>query len=162
MAAGHGWAAGRAVGSYFGHDLGVTESLPLEDPRDALIREQAALIAGLSAQVTDLSAQIAELTGLVRELREQLDAARRAASRNFVFESGCVRVMTVPTSRYVPTGWYSVNRKLSGRSEDVYALARARVLARRHARHVAPRPPGRRVGVVRPGRAGRLPVPAGG
>jgi transposase len=60
----------------------VTESLPPEDPRDALIREQAALIAGLSAQVTDLSAQITELTGLVRELREQLDAARRAASRN--------------------------------------------------------------------------------
>jgi len=60
----------------------VTESLPPEDPRDALIREQAALIAGLSAQVTDLSSQIAELTALVRELREQLDAARRAASRN--------------------------------------------------------------------------------
>jgi hypothetical protein len=50
----------------------VTESLPPEDPRDALIREQAALIAGLSAQVTDLSAQLAELTGLVRELRGQL------------------------------------------------------------------------------------------
>jgi hypothetical protein len=60
----------------------VTESLPPEDPRDALIREQAALIAGLSAQVTDLSAQLAELTGLVRELRGQLEAARRAASRN--------------------------------------------------------------------------------
>jgi hypothetical protein len=60
----------------------VTESLPPEDPRDALIREQAALISGLSAQVTDLSAQIAELTALVRELREQLGAARRAASRN--------------------------------------------------------------------------------
>jgi hypothetical protein len=60
----------------------VTESLPPEDPRDALIREQAALITGLSAQVTDLSAQIAELTALVRGLREQLDAARRAASRN--------------------------------------------------------------------------------
>jgi len=60
----------------------VTGSLPPEDPRDALIREQAALIAGLSAQVTDLSAQLAELTGLVRELRGQLEAARRAASRN--------------------------------------------------------------------------------
>jgi transposase len=60
----------------------VSESLPPEDPRDALIREQAALIAGLSVQVTDLSAQITELTGLVRELREQLEAARRAASRN--------------------------------------------------------------------------------
>jgi hypothetical protein len=60
----------------------VTESLPPEDPRDALIREQAALITGLSGQVTDLSAQIAELTALVRELRAQLEAARRAASRN--------------------------------------------------------------------------------
>jgi transposase len=60
----------------------VTESLPPEEPRDALIREQAALITGLSSQVTDLSAQIAELTALVRELREQLEAARRAASRN--------------------------------------------------------------------------------
>jgi len=46
----------------------VTGSLPPEDPRDALIRE--------------LSAQVAELTSLVVELREQLDAARRAASRN--------------------------------------------------------------------------------
>ena len=60
----------------------MTGSLPPQDPRDALIREQAALIAGLSAQVTDLSAQLAELTGLVRELRGQLEAARRAASRN--------------------------------------------------------------------------------
>ena len=46
----------------------MTGSLPPEDPRDALIRE--------------LSAQVAELTSLVVELREQLDAARRAASRN--------------------------------------------------------------------------------
>jgi hypothetical protein len=43
----------------------VTESLPPEDPRDALVREP--------------SAQVAELTALVAE---QLDAARRAASRN--------------------------------------------------------------------------------
>ena len=60
----------------------MTGPLPPEDPRDALIREQAALISGLSGQVTNLSAQIAELTGLVRELRGQLEAARRAASRN--------------------------------------------------------------------------------
>jgi hypothetical protein len=46
----------------------VTESLPPDDPRDALI--------------VALSAQVAELTGLVRELREELEAARRAASRN--------------------------------------------------------------------------------
>ena len=52
----------------------MSESLP-EDPRDALI-------TALSAQVEGLSAQVAELTGLVRELREQLEAARRAASRN--------------------------------------------------------------------------------
>ena len=78
-------------GRGFGHDRGVTESLPPEDPRDALIREQAALIAALSAQVTDLSAQLAELTGLVRaaraagggaagrvaELGELLDAAEQ-------------------------------------------------------------------------------------
>ena len=46
----------------------MTESLPPEDPRDALIREQAG--------------QIAALTALVAELREQLDAALRAVSRN--------------------------------------------------------------------------------
>lgn len=46
----------------------MTESLQPEDPRDALIRELTALVS--------------ELTALVAELREQLDAARRAASRN--------------------------------------------------------------------------------
>jgi hypothetical protein len=46
----------------------VTESLPPEDPRDALIREQAG--------------QIEALTALVAELRGRLDAALRAASRN--------------------------------------------------------------------------------
>ena len=46
----------------------MTESLPPGDPRDALIAVQAG--------------QIAELTALVAELREQLDAARRAVSRN--------------------------------------------------------------------------------
>jgi hypothetical protein len=46
----------------------VTESLPPEDPRDALIR--------------DLTAQVSALTALVAELREQLEAARRTASRN--------------------------------------------------------------------------------
>jgi transposase len=46
----------------------VTESLPPEDPRDALIRQ--------------LTAQVAELTAQVSELREQLEAARRSASRN--------------------------------------------------------------------------------
>ena len=46
----------------------MTELPPPEDPRDALIREQAG--------------QIAALTALVAELREQLDAALRAGSRN--------------------------------------------------------------------------------
>ena len=46
----------------------MTESLPPQDPRDALIREQAERIAALEA--------------LVAELREQLEAAVRAASRN--------------------------------------------------------------------------------
>src|SRR5487761_334564 len=53
---GHGWAAG------------VVSLRPPEDPRDALIREQAERIAGLEA--------------LVAELRERLDAAVRAGSRN--------------------------------------------------------------------------------
>lgn|GEM_PF-6572308 len=46
----------------------MTESLPPEDPRDGLIREQAG--------------QIEALTALVAELRGQLDAALRAAARN--------------------------------------------------------------------------------
>jgi hypothetical protein len=53
----------------------VTESLPPEDPRDALIREQAARIAAQDERVTVLES-------LVAELRGQLEAALRAASRN--------------------------------------------------------------------------------
>jgi hypothetical protein len=53
----------------------VTESLPPEDPRDALIREQAARIAAQDERVAALEA-------LVAELREQLEAAVRASSRN--------------------------------------------------------------------------------
>jgi transposase len=53
----------------------VTDSLPPEDPRDALIREQAARIAAQDERVTVLEA-------LVAELRGQLEAALRAASRN--------------------------------------------------------------------------------
>ena len=52
----------------------MTESLPPEDPRDALIREQAARLAAQDEQ-------IAALTALVAELRGQLDAALRAASQ---------------------------------------------------------------------------------
>jgi hypothetical protein len=53
----------------------VTDSLPPEDPRDVLIREQA---VRLEAQ----DEQIAVLTALVAELRGQLEAAVRSASRN--------------------------------------------------------------------------------
>lgn len=52
----------------------MTETPP-EDPRDALIREQAARIAAQDQRVTALEA-------LVAELRERLDAAVRAGSRN--------------------------------------------------------------------------------
>lgn len=53
----------------------MTESLPPEDPRDALIREQAARLEAQAGQITALEE-------LVAGLREQLDAALRAASRN--------------------------------------------------------------------------------
>ena len=52
----------------------MTETPP-EDPRDALIREQAARIAAQDERVTALEA-------LVAELRERLDAVARAGSRN--------------------------------------------------------------------------------
>ena len=48
---------------------------PSEDPRDALIREQAQLIAAQAAQIAALEATVAGL-------REQLEAAARAGSRN--------------------------------------------------------------------------------
>jgi hypothetical protein len=60
----------------------VTESLPPEDPRDALIREQAARLAAQDEQIAVHGERIAALEALVAELGEQLDAARRAASRN--------------------------------------------------------------------------------
>ncbi len=60
----------------------MTESLPPEDPRDALIGEQAALLAAQDEQIAVHGELIAALEALVAELREQLDAARRAASRN--------------------------------------------------------------------------------
>jgi hypothetical protein len=60
----------------------VTESLPPEDPRDALIREQAERLAEQDEQIAGHEEQIAALEALVAELREQLDAALRAASRN--------------------------------------------------------------------------------
>jgi transposase len=60
----------------------VSESLPPEDPRDALIREQAARIAAQDEQIAGHGERIAALEALVAGLREQLDAALRAASRN--------------------------------------------------------------------------------
>ena len=67
----------------------MTDSLPPEDPRDALIREQAARleaqagqIAAQDEQIAGHGERIAVLEALVVQLREQLDAALRAASRN--------------------------------------------------------------------------------
>ena len=48
---------------------------PPEDPRDALIREQAQLIAAQAGQIAALEATVADL-------REQLETAARAGSRN--------------------------------------------------------------------------------
>ena len=48
---------------------------PSEDPRDALIREQAQLIAAQAGQIAALEATVAGL-------REELEAAARAGSRN--------------------------------------------------------------------------------
>jgi hypothetical protein len=60
----------------------VTDSLPPEDPRDALIREQAARLAAQDELIAGHGERVAELTALVAELRGQLEAALRAASRN--------------------------------------------------------------------------------
>jgi transposase len=60
----------------------VTDSLPPEDPRDALIREQAARLAAQDAQIAGHGERVAALEALVAELGGQLDAALRAASRN--------------------------------------------------------------------------------
>ena len=48
---------------------------PPEDPGDALVREQAQLIAAQAGQIAALEATIADL-------REQLETAARAGSRN--------------------------------------------------------------------------------
>jgi hypothetical protein len=61
----------------------VTEPLPPGDPRDALIREQAALLKEQAEQIAALTALVAELReqrgrgpqGRVQELGELLDAA---------------------------------------------------------------------------------------
>jgi transposase len=53
----------------------VTSAPPPEDPRDALIREQA-------ARLEVAAERIAALEAVVADLREQLESALRAASRN--------------------------------------------------------------------------------
>jgi transposase len=53
----------------------VTDAPLPEDPRDALIREQAELIAVQERKIAALEAMVADL-------REQLDKALRALSRN--------------------------------------------------------------------------------
>jgi hypothetical protein len=66
----------------------VTDSLPPEDPRDALIREQAARleaqagqIAAQDEQIAGHGERIAALEALVVQLREQLGAALRRLPR---------------------------------------------------------------------------------
>ena len=60
----------------------MSDSLPPEDPRDALIREQAARLAAQDEQIAGHGERVAALEALVAELREHLGAALRAASRN--------------------------------------------------------------------------------
>ena len=82
-----------AAGAGFGDDLaGVTNSLPPEDPRDALIREQAARLAAQDELIAGHEERIAALeapgrgvagaagrgaAGRVAELGELLDAAEQ-------------------------------------------------------------------------------------
>jgi hypothetical protein len=58
---------------------------PLEDPRDALIREQAERLAVQDRQLAQIAVQAEQIAGLeakVADLREQLEKALRALSRN--------------------------------------------------------------------------------
>jgi hypothetical protein len=57
-------------------------AIPPADPRDALIRGQAARIAALEAEIAGQAERIAALEAAVADLREQLAAAERAGSRN--------------------------------------------------------------------------------
>jgi hypothetical protein len=63
----------------------VTDAPLPEDPRDALIREQAERLAVQDRQLVQVAVQaeqIAVLEAMVADLRERLDAALRALSRN--------------------------------------------------------------------------------
>jgi hypothetical protein len=130
----------------------VTDSLPPEDPRDALIREQAARleaqagqIAAQDEQIAGHGERIAVLEGLVVQLREQLDAALRAASRNSGNSS-------MPPSADDLPGRRPPVRKGAARSGACGAEAEAGEAAR-----VAGRGD-----VLAQGRRGRRPLPAGG
>jgi len=59
----------------------VTE-VPPEDPRDALIREQAVRLEAQAGELAGQAERIAALEAVVADLREQLAAAERSGSRN--------------------------------------------------------------------------------
>jgi transposase len=66
-------------------DLAVTDVPSAEDPRDALIREQAERLAVQDRQLAQLAVQaeqIAVLEAMVADLRERLETALRSMSRN--------------------------------------------------------------------------------
>jgi ATP/maltotriose-dependent transcriptional regulator MalT len=94
----------------------VTESLPPEDPRDALIREQAAV---LEAQ----AGQIAELTALVAGLREQLDAAPTEWVLGIE-----ARVRALASDGAAADGFYRESVELLGRTRVRAQLARSHLL----------------------------------
>ena len=60
----------------------VTDALPPEDPRDALIREQAERLALQDEQIAGQVERVAALEVLVADLRKQLEVALRAGLRN--------------------------------------------------------------------------------
>ena len=60
----------------------MTDALPSEDPRDAVIREQAERLALQDEQIAGHAERIAVLEAVVADLRERLESALRAGSRN--------------------------------------------------------------------------------
>ena len=59
----------------------MTGALPSEDPRDAVIREQAERLALRDEQIAGHAERIAVLEAVVADLRERLESALRAGSR---------------------------------------------------------------------------------
>lgn len=128
----------------------VTET-PAEDPRDALIREQAAQIDLLNERIAlhDERAalqdeRITVLTALAAELRGQLESALRAVSRN----SG--------NSSMPPSGDDLPGRKPPARKERRRAAGGEEAEAREAARVAG------RGDALAQGRQARPPLPAGG